>query len=43
MLRRKDRKLVVARDAVCATYEQKLQEQMEQKGDAPDQAMGQQM
>lgn len=24
-------------------YEQKLQEQMEQKGDAPDQAMGQQM
>ena len=25
LLRRKDRKLVVARDAVCATYEQKLQ------------------
>ena len=30
-------------DAVNDAYEQKLQEQMEQKGDAPDQAMGQQM
>ena len=30
-------------DAVNDAYEQKLQEQQEQKGDAPDQAMSQQM
>lgn len=30
-------------DAVNEAYEQKLQEQMEQNGDAPDQAMVQQM
>ena len=30
-------------EAVNDAYEQKLQEQMEQKGDAPGQAMGQQM
>ena len=32
-----------ARTALVDAYEQKLQEQMEQKGDAPSQAMGQQM
>lgn len=30
-------------EAVNGAYEQKLQEQQEQKGDAPDQAMSQQM